>query len=159
MPDTLLPTAALAAMAPYHSGFQLLGALGSLIYVGGYLLVQCGHICGNSVTFTASKLLAACLVLSSLGTAFNLPAFLIQISFIAISLYGLWFRLSGRFDARRAYIAQNDTARFVLLADDSAQWSGPLSGNSPLAPDKGPDRSAARDALPGPVPEGVQDAA
>lgn len=159
MPDSFLPSAALAVMTPYHTGFQLLGILGSVIYVGGYLLVQCGHLCGNSAAFTASKLLAACLVLLSLGTAFNVAAFVIQTSFIVISVYGLWYRLSGRFDARRARLAPIDTARFLLLADDSAQVPGPLAGTSPIAPEVGPGTSDYRDILRWPGPAGGQDVA
>lgn len=140
MTDPMPPFAALTAMEPFHMGFQLLGALGSLIYVGGYLLVQCGHVCGNSAAFTASKLIAAVLVLVSLGTAFNLAAFLIQISFIAISIYGLWYRLSGRLAAQSARRAPLDSARHLILADDGAQWPGCPSGASPIVPAGHPGR-------------------
>lgn len=138
MSDPIPTVLMLAALEPHHFALQLLGALGSLIYVGGYLLVQCGHICGNSATFTASKLLAAVMVLVSLGTAFNLAAFLIQISFIVISIYGLWYRFSGRFAARRARLALHQTTCAALLADDAAQSPGPASGLSPFAPEAGP---------------------
>ena len=145
MSDPFPNVSMLAALQPHHSAVQLLGALGSLIYVGGYLLVQCGHICGNSVTFTASKLLAAVMVLVSLGAAFNLAAFLIQISFILISIYGLWYRVSGRFAARRARLALHETTCAALLADDAAQSSGPASALSPFAPEAGPVLPAHRD--------------
>lgn len=98
---TLDPFISLPGLHPYHAALQIIGTIGCIIYVGGYLLVQSGRICGNSVGYSTSKLAAASFVLASLLTSFNLAAFLIQISFIAISLYGIWYRLSGRISARR----------------------------------------------------------
>ncbi len=100
MLDLLDPFASLHRMQHYHAALQITGTVGCLIYVGGYLLVQTGRICGNGAGYSASKLIAASFVLASLITSFNLASFLIQISFIAISLYGLWYRLSGRISAR-----------------------------------------------------------
>ncbi len=145
MSDPIPTFAMLAALAPFHFVLQLLGALGSLIYVGGYLLVQCGHICGNSVAFTASKLVAAGMVLLSLGTAFNLAAFLIQVSFIAISIYGLWYRLSGRLAARCARIALHESTRAAGLADDAARAPDLASAIYPVAFEEGPGRPGRRE--------------
>ena len=144
MADLIPNVAMFAALEAHHEALQLLGALGGLIYVGGYLLVQCGHICGNSVAFTASKLLAAAMVLLSLGTAFNLAAFLIQISFIAISIYGLWYRLSGRFAARRSRLALLETTRAAGLADDAARAPGQASGTSPFVSEDQPGHPGRR---------------
>jgi len=92
--------AAMSDMHRHHAISQITGAFGSLVYIGGFLLVQSGRICGNGISYSVSKLLAAICVLSSLITAFNLASFLIQISFIAISCYGIWYRVSGRHAAR-----------------------------------------------------------
>lgn len=145
MPDPVLPVILLPVLTPHHVTFQLVGALGGLIHVGGH-----------SACFTASTLPAVCLVMASLGTAFNLAAFLIQTSFIVFLLFGLWFRLSGRYAARRARLALLNAARSTLLADDSAQWPGSApSGSSPIAPEGVPGRLGHRDALRWPRQEGA----
>lgn len=112
-PETL---AVLVWMETHHIAMQAIGAVGSVIYVGGYLLVQCGHLCGNSVAYPLSKALAALCVMASLATAFNLATLLIQICFLAISIYGLWYRLSGRFAARRTRLSHSESTRRKSLA-------------------------------------------
>ena len=90
-PDTsLFP---IEALAPFHAHLQAIGAVGSLIYVAGFLMLQSGRLCGNGLAYPASKLVAAVCVLASLTTAFNLAAFLTQLSFVAIAFYGIGFRL------------------------------------------------------------------
>ena len=65
------------------------GVLGSIIYVGGFALVQYGKACGNGRLYSVSKIFAASLVLISLVGAFNLGAFLIQIGFIFFGIMGV----------------------------------------------------------------------
>ena len=84
------------ALAPFHGPLQALGAAGSLIYVAGFLMLQSGRLCGNGLAYPVSKLIAALCVLASLCTAFNLAAFLTQVSFVAIAFYGIGFRLRRR---------------------------------------------------------------
>lgn len=120
MLDILDPFASLHRKDDYHAILQIIGTVGCLIYVGGYLLVQTGRICGNGVGYAASKLFAASFVLASLVTSFNLASFLIQVSFIAISLYGIWYRLRGRISAqldRRAAASSRPTARSFVHSD------------------------------------------
>ena len=81
------------ALLPLHGPLQALGAAGSLIYVAGFLMLQSGRLCGNGLAYPVSKLVAALCVLASLMTAFNLAAVLTQVSFVAIALYGIGFRL------------------------------------------------------------------
>lgn len=76
-------------MRAYPDLLQASGVLGSVIYVGGFALVQSGRTCGNGSAYSASKIVAAVLVLVSLVGAFNLGAFLIQIGFIGFGLWGL----------------------------------------------------------------------
>ncbi|NBB98405.1 MAG: hypothetical protein GVY34_09595 [Alphaproteobacteria bacterium] len=130
-------TVMLAALEPHHLVLQAIGALGSLIYVGSYLLVQCGHICGNSMLDTSCKLLAALCVMVSLATAFNLATFLIQISFIAISIFGLWYRISGRFAARRSRQAHILAKRQEYLPGVEAYMPGESASNPPAVQQPG----------------------
>ena len=65
------------------------GVAGSIIYVGGFALVQSGRMCGNGTGYSISKIIAALLVLLSLLHAFNLGAFLIQVGFIYFGVWGL----------------------------------------------------------------------
>lgn len=81
--------AILSAMRAYPDLLQVSGVLGSIIYVGGFALVQSGKACGNSAAYSMSKVIAATLVLISLVGAFNLSAFLIQIGFIGFGVLGL----------------------------------------------------------------------
>ncbi|MFD0978899.1 CBU_0592 family membrane protein [Tropicimonas aquimaris] len=74
---------------------QICGVIGSVIYVGGFALVQCEHVCGNGTGYAVSKIIAAMLVLLSLIDAFNLGSFLIQIGFITFGYWGLTRRRPG----------------------------------------------------------------
>lgn len=87
-------------MPTIHVVLQCIGVLGSLTYVCVFFLVQSGRLCGNSVVYPCCLLIAATCVAASLSTAFNLAAFLIQVSFISISIFGIWYRISGRMSAR-----------------------------------------------------------
>ena len=76
-------------MMLYPIILQTCGVIGSIIYVGGFALVQSGRTCGNGPAYSASKIIAALLVLVSLVGAFNLGAFLIQVGFIVFGVLGL----------------------------------------------------------------------
>ena len=146
MPIAADSTVLLATLETHHLVLQAIGAVGSLIYVGSYLLVQCGHICGNSLFDTICKLLAALCVMVSLATAFNLATFLIQISFIVISIFGLWYRMSGRLVARRARQAHILSMRHDTLAGVDAWMPGEsASGASPVPQVRLPGRRGYRD--------------
>ena len=68
---------------------QILGVTGAIIYLASYFLLQAGCIKGESNLYAGLNLLAAICVLTSLYTKFNIGSFLIQISFISLSLYGI----------------------------------------------------------------------
>jgi len=129
------PFVSFESLYAYHSLLQIIGTIGSLIYVGGFLLVQSGRMDGNSVSYSSSKLIAAICVLASLLTAFNLASFLIQISFIAIALYGIWYRLSGRISAQldRSSAAavsipvMSHVAHRTGPADNDARYAAPAT--------------------------------
>lgn len=75
---------------------ELVGLTGAFVYIGGFFLLQTGRICGNSVVYALSKVVAACLVLISLITAFNLASCVIQIAYAGIGLYGVTSRIAAR---------------------------------------------------------------
>ena len=79
----------LETMRAYPNMLQVCGVLGSVLYVGGFALVQSGRACGNGPLYSGSKIIAALLVLISLVGAFNLGAFLIQIGFVVFGVVGL----------------------------------------------------------------------
>ncbi len=72
---------------------ELIGIIGFMIYIGGFFSVQSGFMCGNGIAFPVVQVTAASFVLVSLTTAYNLPAFMIQTSYIAIGIFGITLRL------------------------------------------------------------------
>ncbi|WP_299842063.1 hypothetical protein [uncultured Roseovarius sp.] len=72
---------------------ELIGVIGFMIYIGGFFSVQSGFMCGNGIAFPMVQVTAASFVLVSLTTAYNLPAFMIQTSYIAIGIFGIVLRL------------------------------------------------------------------
>ena len=71
---------------------QGIGVFGFLLYMGSFLAIQNGNICGNGIIFPLLQVVAALCVLLSLLVAFNLASFLTQISYVAIGLYGICVR-------------------------------------------------------------------
>lgn len=77
----------------YPDVLRACGVIGSVLYVGGFALVQTGRICGNGPIYACNQLTAATLVLTSLIGAFNLGAFIIQIGFLFFGSIGLYRKL------------------------------------------------------------------
>ena len=75
---------------------QFIGVIGFMLYIGGFFSIQSGVLCGNGIAFPALQVCAACCVLVSLSSAYNLPSFMIQTSYIAIGIFGIALRLSRR---------------------------------------------------------------
>ncbi len=75
--------------------FDSLGILGFILYLVSYALLQARKILGDSISYIMLNLTAATLVLVSLTNHFNIASALIQISWIVISLYGLFYNLYG----------------------------------------------------------------
>ncbi len=69
--------------------FNVLGFTGTFLYLLAYGLLCKQSISGDSVTYLVMNLLAASLVCVSLIKYWNAPAFVIQASWILISVYGL----------------------------------------------------------------------
>ena len=68
---------------------EALGILGVVIYMGSYVLLNAGYITGQGYHYTLMNMAAAICVLASLSQSFNLASAMIQICWIAISLFGL----------------------------------------------------------------------
>jgi hypothetical protein len=79
MPETALPLSLL----------QLAGLVGVVAYLAAYALLQFGVIRGQGYAYPALNMAAAGLVLLGLSEEFNLPAALIQVAFITLSVIGI----------------------------------------------------------------------
>lgn len=75
--------------ADFPELYEYAGLFGVVLYLSAYGLLQAGLIGGNSYTYTLLNLFAAAFVLVSLALHFNLSSALIQISWIAISIFGM----------------------------------------------------------------------
>ncbi len=80
--------------------FDLIGVVGFVLYMLAYGLLQIGRISGQSYSYTLMNMVAATLVLISLVNQFNLASLLIQVSWIAISVVGLYRLRTARHTRR-----------------------------------------------------------
>lgn len=73
---------------------DLLGNFGVLLVLGCYLLVQMDRMDIRRPTYSIGNAAGAVLIIVSLYYNFNLSSFVIEIAWLAISLYGLlrWWR-------------------------------------------------------------------
>jgi hypothetical protein len=69
--------------------FLVFGLVGSALVVLAYLLNQTGRLASTDWRFPAANLVGALAILLSLIDAWNLPSALIEVFWVAISLYGL----------------------------------------------------------------------
>ncbi len=87
-----------------------LGVLGAALVMVAYALNQAGRLASGDVRFPAANLAGSVLILISLVFAFNLPSFVIEVFWIAISVYGVW-RARAMRKERIAGSAQRPIAR------------------------------------------------
>ena len=66
------------------------GLVGVVLILLAYAGVQSGRLPAADWRFSAVNGLGAALILVSLAFAFNLASFVIEIAWLAISLWGLW---------------------------------------------------------------------
>jgi paired small multidrug resistance pump len=78
---------------------EIVGVIGAAIVLGAYFGLQSGRLAGDGVAFQVANILGA--------YKFNLGAMVIEVSWIAISLYGLVRGLSRRGAAKAADAPQN----------------------------------------------------
>ena len=72
-----------------YSWYDLVGNLGVAVIVGTYALLQLGHMSARGLTYSLANGLGAALVLWSLAYEFNLSAFIVELFWVLISLYGV----------------------------------------------------------------------
>ena len=67
-----------------------LGLLGVVLILLAYFLLQAGRMLGHSLAYQLMNAFGAVLVLVSLLYAFNLSAFLMELAWLAVSIYGIF---------------------------------------------------------------------
>lgn len=76
--------------------YDWVGVLGTLMILGGFALLQAGKLSGNGLVYQLLNLFGAGGVLVSLWGSFNLSVFLLEVAWMAISLYGIAKTLGQR---------------------------------------------------------------
>lgn len=74
--------------------FQITGLIGVAFYLGSYAALQFEILISSGVAYSVCNFLASSCVLISLFESFNLSSAIIQISWIAISIFGIMRLLS-----------------------------------------------------------------
>jgi hypothetical protein len=72
------------------------GSAGVILIVGAYLMLQLEHSSSNDLPYLLANALGAALILLSLFVEFNLSAFLMELFWLAISVFGLYRRPGGK---------------------------------------------------------------
>jgi len=65
------------------------GLLGVALILLAYFLLQAGRMHGHTLSYQLMNAFGALLVLVSLLYAFNLSAFLMELAWLAVSIYGI----------------------------------------------------------------------
>jgi len=68
---------------------DVIGVIGVLLYLVTYLLLQIERLRFDDYSYLTLNALAAILIIVSLIEEFNLPAFLIEVAWVSISLMGI----------------------------------------------------------------------
>ena len=69
--------------------YDIIGVIGSLIAIAAYFFTQQGWLRADDWRFPLANLIAAIMILTSLSVAWNLAAFVMEVFWLAISVYGL----------------------------------------------------------------------
>lgn len=75
--------------------YDWVGLAGTVLIVLLYFLLQAGRLHGNRLPYQLMNLLGAGGVLASLWGSFNISVFLLEATWVAISLYGIARTLAG----------------------------------------------------------------
>ncbi|MCP4392928.1 MAG: cyclic nucleotide-binding protein [Alphaproteobacteria bacterium] len=81
--------------------YDSVGIAGVVVLLVSYFLLQINKLTVDGILYSLLNILAAVLVLYSLIYDFNLPSFLIQISWILISFVGIFRTLIKRKNANK----------------------------------------------------------
>ena len=74
------------------------GLLGTALILCGFALLQAGRLSGNGLAYQLLNLFGALGILVSLLGTFNLPVFVLELAWVAVSAYGIM----RSFKAKRA---------------------------------------------------------
>ena len=69
--------------------YDFVGTLGVILILVAYFLLQTERLSGQSVGYSVVNLVGSLLITVSLVYDFNLSSFIIEMAWIAISLYGI----------------------------------------------------------------------
>lgn len=69
--------------------YDVLGTTGVVMILVAYFLLQTEKLSGQSVGYSVVNLVGSLMIAVSLLYAFNLSSFIIEIAWIAISIYGI----------------------------------------------------------------------
>ncbi|TQV75487.1 hypothetical protein FLL45_11260 [Aliikangiella marina] len=89
-----------------YSLFDLIGNVGVALIIWGYFLLQIEKVSAHNLLYLNANLVGAVLIIISLSNSFNLSAFVIEVFWVVISLYGIFKTL--RVDKKES-TQQSDT--------------------------------------------------
>ena len=69
--------------------YDVVGTIGVVMILIAYFLLQTERLSGQSVGYSVVNLVGSLMIAVSLLYAFNLSSFIIEIAWIAISIYGI----------------------------------------------------------------------
>jgi hypothetical protein len=82
--------------------FDLTGFIGVLLIVTAYLFLQLNKLPSSSPSYSVLNAAGALLIILSLTFKFNLSAFIVEVFWLLISLFGLTKSLLSRGDSQRS---------------------------------------------------------
>jgi hypothetical protein len=69
--------------------YDIVGLAGTLAILAAFALLQAGRLAGDSLVYQVLNLFGAAGILVSLLGSFNLSVFLLELAWVAVSLYGI----------------------------------------------------------------------
>jgi hypothetical protein len=81
--------------------FDVAGSIGVLLIVAVYLLLQLDKLPSSSLSYSVLNAAGALLIIVSLAFKFNLSAFIVEVFWLLISLFGLTKSLLSKSNLQR----------------------------------------------------------
>ena len=81
--------------------YDWIGLAGTLMVLVGFFLLQAGRLAGNGIVYQLLNLFGAAGVLGSLFGTFNPAVFVLELTWVAISAYGILRSFRSRSSLRR----------------------------------------------------------
>jgi len=70
--------------------YNTTGIIGDILIIGAYFLLQIGKVSAKGLLYLSLNLFGALFVVFSLIFAWNLAAFIVETTWVLISIYGIW---------------------------------------------------------------------